>query len=364
MGPESGERARPVVTCTAPGKLMLLGEYAVLHGTPALVTTVERRIIWRAWPRSGSWRLLSKGPKHHGTADFTIAAGRVHAGAPPNAEAITASPLTPFLRGLMQAAASELGTPAGAWTLELDTSAFFTPSGEKLGLGSSGALAASLFTLWAHLAGQEPGEDALVQAALRAHRHAQGGRGSGADVAASVCGGSWEIRVQAHGLERARCALPADMQIVPIWAGTAASTEALVKDVEAFAERAPDTQQTIFKAMDAASRAGLNALAERDTPALIAAFEDYGRLFERLSQASGAHVMTPALQSIAAAVRHAGAVFKPSGAGGGDFALAVMQGDSAARAALIARLEAAGLTVMPLTLEAAPCRVTPLRQPS
>src|SRR5690606_21597860 len=61
--------------------------------------------------------------------------------------------------------------------------------GHKLGLGSSAAVATALAAALAAAGGIRPDRELLFDLASSAHRTAQGGTGSGGDVAASVYGG-------------------------------------------------------------------------------------------------------------------------------------------------------------------------------
>ena len=50
------------VEASAPGKLVVSGEYAVLAGAPALVAAVDRRVTCNLVPRDrGGWRFVSTG---------------------------------------------------------------------------------------------------------------------------------------------------------------------------------------------------------------------------------------------------------------------------------------------------------------
>ena len=70
----------------------------------------------------------------------------------------------------------------------IDSSEFVTESGEKRGFGSSAAATVALCAVVCEAAGiREP--DTVLEAAVGAHRSAQGGRGSAYDVAASFHGG-------------------------------------------------------------------------------------------------------------------------------------------------------------------------------
>ena len=137
---------------SAPGKLFLIGEYAVLHGGTAVVAAVDRRAVARFVP-----------------------------GAQP------ATPLIAEAVNVLAAYARErdLRLPDGA---PLVDSSALSQDGQKLGLGSSAAaLVAAMGALWDVL-GQADGTLPL-ELAVKAHRQAQGGRGSGGDVAAALRGG-------------------------------------------------------------------------------------------------------------------------------------------------------------------------------
>jgi phosphomevalonate kinase len=174
---------------SVPGNLLVLGEYAVLEeGGLGLAAAVERRITLAVQPAdalevSGSWP--------GGTLRWT-------------ADDSAASPLVTAVTGTLAAAGvfADRGFPPVR--IAIDSSAFFEPSGRKTGLGSSAAVAAGLTAALVAEAGRKGTGDAEAMLAVRAHRAAQGGRGSGYDVLCSWHGGtgvfrggetpSWEAR--------------------------------------------------------------------------------------------------------------------------------------------------------------------------
>src|SRR5687768_17097612 len=92
------------MTATAPGKLIVTGEYAVLDGAPALVVAMDRRVIARYAP---------------GVAKGSSA----------------------FLLALAHEIAARYGHDAGqiAMSIVVDLSSFYDGE-QKLGLGSSAAV--------------------------------------------------------------------------------------------------------------------------------------------------------------------------------------------------------------------------------
>ncbi len=179
------------ITASAPGKLILLGEYAVLAGAPALVAAVDRRATAVIEPHAnGDIRVMASdlGIDTHAVigarGEVTWAGGdetaaRLH---------LVASALSAAHR---DAAAGESGVipssvEPGGYALTLSTRAFFDAPGTKLGLGSSAALTVALTgALRRHLGLSPPALSDLVHL----HRGMQGGHGSGADVAAAFTGG-------------------------------------------------------------------------------------------------------------------------------------------------------------------------------
>jgi phosphomevalonate kinase len=159
---------------SVPANLLLLGEYAVLEeGGLGLAVAVDPRVrISAAHGRPG--------------ASLEVAA-RMDTALRWTPREPRGNPRTALLAAAVEVCCPE-GPPAG--TIEVDSSDFFF-GGRKGGLGSSAAAAVGLcWALLALAAGDPPEPAAVLEAALAAHRRAQGGRGSGYDVFASFYGGA------------------------------------------------------------------------------------------------------------------------------------------------------------------------------
>jgi len=137
-----------MATASAPGKLFLIGEYGVLHGWPAVVAAVDRRVTGRFVP----------------------------GGAP-------ATPLVEQVVETVRAYLVEDGATVPEGAPVLDSSALASGTG-KLGLGSSAAVAAAGVGAMLAAAGCDLEYSRILAFTLanRAHRAAQGGRGSGAAI--------------------------------------------------------------------------------------------------------------------------------------------------------------------------------------
>ena len=269
----------------APGKIVLSGAYAVLSGSPAIVTAVSRYV----------------------TADTSRAADFV----------------TDEVRAAL--APHERAPWFDAAELRHD--------GRKLGLGSSAAiLAASLFAL-EHAAAPRTDEVTLqkrvFERALAAHRAAQGG-GSGVDVAASTFGGTLVYRLLAAGPALEPVALPPELMF-EIWiCPSSASTRELIAAVGRLAQVAPRDHSDWLSAQAAASLAAADSVQQKDPAGLLNALRAQHRGLSGLGRAAGAPIVTTELVELGPLAEEEGGVLLPAGAGGGDIALFVGRGPSSA----------------------------------
>ena len=125
------------IAASAPGKLVLLGEYAVLEGAPALVLAVNRRATATLRPAAGrDWEIASP--------TLGIEA-RLRFGGSTPAWMGTAAPELAWVGTVMERAPGIARVPA--CRVELETDRFYLAhrgTRHKLGLGSSAALTVAL----------------------------------------------------------------------------------------------------------------------------------------------------------------------------------------------------------------------------
>jgi phosphomevalonate kinase len=307
-------------TATAPGKILLAGEYAILDGAEAVVFAVDRH-------------------------------ARAHVAAAPAPPSSVPSPFLAAARAVL-AAHYRADDPAvaAAARIVVDSSALCAADGQMLGLGSSAAATVAAVGC-ALAAGRRRAEPALVhELAHAAHATApatRGARGSGADVAAAVFGGA--LAVRAAGADRPmairRVLLPPYLPLVTVWTGAAADTASLVARVRAFATSSPRAYAPLCAALADAAQELLTALTAPDpTRAAIAAVRRGHEALFALGRATGLALVTDThIQLARLADRHGGAV-KPTGAGAGDIACAVLP-DAGAAAAFRAELASLPLGV-------------------
>ena len=228
---------------------------------------------------------------------------------------------------LFAALVAECGPPPGSITV--DSSRFAGTHG-KLGLGSSAAVAVAVAALLVagarrdpcvHAALQAPGESEgggdptrrrVLAAALAAHRAAQGGRGSGYDVATSAWGGV--VRFAGGHTPAASRARPRVLPVFYLVQGSSPlPTSGAVARYEEWREREPAPADRFRER----SRALVEQfLAAGDADACCAAIEAGGELTRWLGARIGVAVEPPELRDRLDRFRGRGWAAKPVGAGG------------------------------------------------
>lgn len=330
-----------VVRTSAPGKLFLLGEYAVLEGAPALLTAVDRRATVTA-EASDQWRLTA--PQLGITGLELGPAGSL----PPGLDAATHRRLALF-DAVRTVVDSHAGGPAGPLDLAIDSSAFQL-DGHKLGLGSSAAVAVALTAALARARGLELTPDTLFDLADAGHRQAQGGSGSGGDVATSVYGG--RIRY-VRGERPQPVGWPDDLALLAVATGTGSSTVDLVTRVAAYRDRDPQGYQRDLGVLSALATNADAALSDADR--FLALAESYFQAIDALDSHAEAGIVTERHRELRALTAASGVVFKPTGAGGGDLGLVFAKLGVADE--LQSVLDHAGAAVIPVPFSADGARI-------
>jgi phosphomevalonate kinase len=280
-----------VTDASAPGKVVLCGEYAVLDGAPAVCMATDRRARVTITDFQGDWhRVRAPG--------YSSVEGRFIA------DAATVS----WLQGadefrIVDAIWRTVGWDGkGHLSIDLDTRAFVDDaSGEKIGLGSSAALSVALVA-----ALSESGD--VLATAMQAHSEFQRGLGSGVDIATSVTGGLIEYRMDDTTV--VPLPWPEGLSYRLIWTGKPADTRKKLAQLEQAGRRT--------------SRNALLTAAERMATAWSSArtvMNEYPGYIDSLRKFSVDHdlgIFDAGHDQLAAAATTAGLVYKPCGAGGGD----------------------------------------------
>ena len=357
--------ARPAVTVSTPGKLILMGEHAVVYGRPALVAAIDLRLRARfsalpGEPRPPRHRRHPGHPREQVEIDlpglgYRVAAswGEVLAYARAARDGWAAYAARPDLAGFLELrgddpahivkaalgeVAAALGEAAGSapgLALRLDSE---LPIGA--GFGSSAAAAVAVVAGYAAWRGRDDlDRDTIARLALEAERR-QHGLPSGVDTATSLHGGLlWARRLHApRGGELLCERLAADAPLLGRLrvhhTGTPPeATGAVVAAVRTRRDRDPAGHERLFDRMEAATcglRAELDAAAERPER-VTALIREHQACLEALG------VVPEPVRALVRRVEAAGGAAKVSGAGSlagpGAGSLLVYHADSEATAA-------------------------------
>ena len=351
------------IAASAPGKLVLLGEYAVLEGAPAVAMAVDRRAVARLTSRSGSRCEVFAPDVIKARTPFSIGSNGLPDWQAAGTDAARLNLVDEVLRGL---ADEGLAPAAGSgFDLALDTSAFFdTQNAErpKLGLGSSAALTVALAMAFVARAGQA--DDAASHAGwlprlLALHRKFQGGQGSGVDVATSLIGGVIAYQLHDGGTTPTARPLtwPAGLHQRFIWSGRSASTPKFLSILRAWRLDHEAEYRTRMDALSSIATAAVEALAAGDAAGFLSCASSYANDLRALGLASGVSIYSEEHVAIAAvAASHEGVVYKPCGAGGGDVGV-LFATDPERLTAAVAQLAAAGFASVPLAVDVTGLRI-------
>ncbi|MGH8124359.1 MAG: mevalonate kinase family protein [Rhodanobacteraceae bacterium] len=296
------------VDASAPGKLVLLGEYAVLEGAPALVLAVNRRAHVSLTDTAGdACEIVS--PTFGLRARLRMQQdGGVRLDPQPAELEWVATLLAQFAR-------AQRLPPC---RIELDSNAFHLDhagSRVKLGLGSSAALAVALLGALHASAKVSP---PTLDEGIRAHRAIQQGRGSGVDVAASLTGASMRFQLHGASADVVAASLPRNLHWRCVYSGRPASTRAMLATVAAWREREPVAFTRRMHELTTISAQGIDAADASDTVGFLSALQDYAHALARFGEAAGVDIVSQEHRTIAAIAASCGCAYKSCGAGGGD----------------------------------------------
>ncbi len=285
------------------GKVILLGEHAVVYGVPALAAGIELGAHARASRRGeGPPRLHVEG------WDLTVTVDDA------------SHDLARGFRALLDAAKQVTGDVAAMRGLVVTVRSELPPGG---GLGCSAALGVSI----ARAVMPNASEEAVREVAM-AWEGVFHGNPSGVDVAVAQSGGCIVF-------ERGRPPEPVRSRSALLFCvgstGVASSTKTMVEGVARLRQRRPDVVQKTFDGIASLVRNARLAIEAGDRPAL-------GRLLD-LNQMllSGLFVSTDEIEQMCELARSAGALgAKLTGAGGGGSVVALAPGRTVADAVLLA----------------------------
>ncbi|OXM47375.1 phosphomevalonate kinase [Amycolatopsis alba] len=360
----------------SPGKLFIIGEYAVVEpGYPAIVVSVDRQVSVTVSGASSGDVVLTSDLCPRGAR--LRRDGRLLTGSTPDDERSARQNMAHVVSAIeiVDELLGERGLPV--LPLEVSITSDLHEHGTKLGLGSSGAVTVATIAAVAEYSGLPLSYDTWFRLALLATARIDPGP-SGADLAAGIWGG-WlayyapdrvaVLDMARHrGIEETLCATwpgfglrrlppPEKLALEVGWTGEPASTTSLLS---ALTTNRSWSEKRVYKAFLADSaecvRASMRALVLGDDRELLRQIRSARNLLGRLDKELGLGIFTDRLTALCDAAESVGGAGKPSGAGGGDCGIAILDADEAPN---IERLHQqwASAKVLP-----APIRVPPLPQ--
>lgn len=342
-----------MITRRAPGKLFVAGEYAVLRpSNPAVLVAVDRYVTVTITEGATGPTVLTSDLGGGSTMRCVRDCGRLVPGPgekPRHFGYILAAV------AVVERLLAESGGQPGSFTLTA-LGASLTEGGRKLGLGSSAAVTVATIDALAEFYQLSLGDTDRYRLAMLAAA-AVSPNGSGGDIAASTWGG-W-IAYRSPDLNRMRelargdsvtAALRAhwpgfSVRTIPPpkrvgflvgWTGRPASTPALTA-------RTGDRQHRIAARPEflAGSRSAVEhlvrALGDDDVSAVRDGIRRARELLYALDATTDLGIRTDRLDALCTEAEHAGAAAKPSGAGGGDCGIAVVDNEHPEVAAEVSR---------------------------
>jgi len=295
------------IIASAPGKIVVTGEYAVLVGAPALVAALDRRARCTMEDTdAGGWTFTT-----HGFAPDALI----------SRDALLRGPLLPRTdpAHLCQHALRQIDSVSVAvdslpqnLRIDIDSRSGFDGA-RKLGIGTSAAVCAALCGALLARCGSRL---ATFPVALAAHRSAQGGSGSGIDVAASCAGGL--VRYETNATPRLeRAAFPGGIAHAVIWTGNSADTREHLNRFDVWRNGA--IPRELAALTDASHRV---ADAVGDASEFMRQLRAYSAALGALDDAARLGIYSNAHRQLSDLGNDTGVVYKPCGAGGGDLGMA------------------------------------------
>jgi mevalonate kinase len=267
---------------------MLLGEHAVLHGYPALVMAVNRRLRVTLVPRPDCKVRIESALGEHETG----------------LEAIEPHPAFRFILAAVSRSANLL--PSG---FDLRVESEFS---HEMGFGSSAAVTVATVSVLRRFAGRDADLESVRDEAIEIVRSVQG-RASGADVAASAYGGILLYRAEPREVQR----FSATLVMLAVYCGYKTPTADVIRHVENAWQMRIDDLRALYARIGACAAEGAAALERGDLKSFGDALNAGQALMEELG------VNTPELAAIVAELRQIPGIYgaKISGSGLGDCAI-------------------------------------------
>ena len=357
---------RVTITSTAPGKLFIAGEYAVVEpGHGAIVAAVSRSLTVTIDKATSAGRLTS-------TQNPDIIVEWTREGELFHIKADHPYRLVEEAILVTEQYVRECGTPTNdLYSLSVTSELDDAKRGIKYGLGSSGAVVVA--TIQAVLDFYKTPRTPLLVYKLSVLTNLRlSQRGSFGDIAASSFGGmvyytspdrsAILVKLQSQTIKKIcdsdwkdltieRLPEISDFTLLVGWTGQVAITDSLIQATEKKRKVATDSDfyKEFLKKSHAIVRDLQIAWNKQDIPALQKGIRANRALLNEFAQVMQLEIETPALQTLCDLAEQNGACAKTSGAGGGDCGICFTQNETQ-RQQIETQWAKAQIQVLPLTI--------------
>jgi len=319
-----------ISTVSAPGKLMLLGEHAVVYGRPCIVTAIDQRIHVEI-ERTENTTLVIEAPDvdiaGYEKSIETLGSGNIPKGAM-------------FVEYAVQKFYAKYPCVGG---VRVSVSSAFS---SQIGFGSSSASTVCVIRALAEIYGKKLLAKQIFAIAHQAVLEIQGS-GSGFDVAAALYGGTLYFVAGGKTVEPLKVS---NIPLVVGYTGVKADTSGLLGEVAKKMKEQPEKVTRIYDAIAKLVNDAKTKMIEGD-------WERVGKLMDfNQDYLRDLGVSSQKLESLIVAAKQAGAWgAKLSGAGGGDCMIALAADDK--RKAIESAIESAGGQVIHISSSSQGVRV-------
>lgn len=341
-----------MLTVSAPGKIMLSGEWSVLElGIPCIVFAVDKRVTVKIEEAEGM--KVSAPDLAVNDVGLVFDGKKIEFKEEVSDEVKEKLAFARSAVEIVQRYLHESGKELGGFALSThsDISAVEMGDGsiQKVGFGSSAATVVAIAGALMKLSGEEisslEAKEKIYKLGCAAHYFAQGKVGSAFDVAASTYGGAivykkfdaaWLVQEiesgkSVKGIVEEKwkdfmakpIALPEDMRITLGYTGKGASTKELVIKMKEFKKNDEKKYWEIMNGLKSVTEGLIAAIEANDKEKIFELIKENRKLLKELNDESGNNLETDLLAKLADVAERNGAAGKFCGAGGGDCGIAV-----------------------------------------
>ncbi|MEM0066007.1 MAG: mevalonate kinase [Sulfolobales archaeon] len=297
------------VYVTAPGKVTLFGEHAVVYGQPAIVASIDKRVHVFAEPKpDGTITIEARDLRVPGVI-VTYKEGEVTV----ETEYGLVLPAISYLNKAIEIASKYLGSRHGVKLVVRSE----MPVGA--GLGTSAAVAVATIAAYAYSGGYELSMDEIARLGWEVERAVQG-VASPMDTSITTYGGFMKIEYSGDRVKRESLNVSGDLPIVIAYVEREFKTRDMVLMVRERLSKYPQLYGKIIELIGEVARAAEKALVRHDLHELGLLMNLNHGLLDSLG------VSTRKLNEVVYAARSSGALgAKLTGAGGGGCVIALSQ---------------------------------------